>query len=334
MSDETISIISVGERERWEAEHAQGGLPSQSWGYAYALAASGLDPKLGVVHAARSRMLLPFIERTWSGRVDIATTVGLSGASISPSSVAPLSVWRKYAVERGWIAGYIRLATSVELDEALPTLAPVPNRTVFLLDLARDNLLRSTSEIVRRKIRRAVRSGVIAVDDRRVLADNLKSLYPETMHRVGAGLQYDFSAETIERWVFDPSSVVLGASLGGSVEAVSIFCVAGSHAEYHVNGCTPQGRELAAWLIWEGIVRLCDRGVRVLNLGGAGARPNDGVYRFKERFNGVPKSVYAARQIYDRPTYDGLCRLAGTTSGGEWFPGYRAPKSSGAGPRT
>jgi hypothetical protein len=334
MADESISIVSIEERDRWGAEHRQGGLPSQSWSYSWALSASGIDPKLAVVRAGGARMLMPFFERSWRGATDIATTTGLSGASIAPNSTAPLALWREFAQSRGWVAGYIRLAVPVELGADLPEIAPVPNQTVFLLDLKGNDLLRSSAEIVRRKVRKAAKLGAVLVTDRLHLADRLKHLYPATMGRVGAGPEYDFRGETLERWARDPSSVVLGGRLGDSVEAVSVFCVAGPCAEYHINASTPQGRDLTAWLIWNAAKQLIDADVEVLNLGGAGKRPGDGVYRFKERFNGTPMTVKAVRQIYDQRTYDELCRQAGAASSAPWFPAYRAQRSpSGGGKR-
>ena len=77
-----LQIVSLDERDRWEAAHRIDGLPSQSWRYASALNASGIEPKLAVVTARGARMLLPFFEREWLGTTDIATIRGLSGASI------------------------------------------------------------------------------------------------------------------------------------------------------------------------------------------------------------------------------------------------------------
>jgi hypothetical protein len=323
MTDD-LHILSIEDRERWNAEHERGGLPSQAWRYAWALSAAGIDPKLAVVRSGGARMLLPFFEREWFGTTDIATIQGLSGASISPSSTAPLRVWRDYAVQRGWVAGYIQLATTVTLSEGLSGDELVASQTVFLLDLRAADPLASVSNIVRRKIRRAAKVGAVLVDDPSVVAENLKLLYPATMRRVGARPLYAVSPATLERWVFDPSSIALGARVGRSVEAVSLFCVAGTHAEYHINASTLSGRDLSAWLIWSAIERLRAAGVEVLNLGGAGARPGDGVAQFKERFHGESRSLWALRQIYDDAKYDELCRRAGVTHGRDWFPAYRA----------
>jgi hypothetical protein len=171
-----VSIVSIDERDRWEAEHAEDGLPTQSWRYAWALSASGLEPKLAVVRAGGSRMLMPFFEREWMGSTDIATLLGLSGASIAPSSMAPLAQWREYAIAQGWVAGYIQLAASVALPAVTEGDELVTSNEVFFIDLRVADLLRRMSNIVRRKIRRAERSGVSLVVDRSLLSAALQRL--------------------------------------------------------------------------------------------------------------------------------------------------------------
>jgi hypothetical protein len=319
-----LRIVGLDERDRWEAEHRIDGLPSQSWAYAWALRGSGIEPKLAVVSALGARMLLPFFEREWLETTDVATIQALSGASIKPTSSAPLALWREYAASQGWVTGYIQLALSTDLGELLPNDQPVAANAVFLLDLNTSDPLRSVSEIVRRKIRKAADLGAEIVDDRSELAECIRRLYPATMERVGARPQYDVQASSLDRWVRDPTSIVLGARLGDSVEAVSVFCAAGPHAEYNINASSPIGRQLAAWLIWNAVERLRGCGVETLNLGG-GFRPGDGVYRFKERFHGQLRPLVALHQIYNRELYDELCRGASVDSIGpsDWFPPYR-----------
>jgi hypothetical protein len=144
------------------------------------------------------------------------------------------------------------------------------------------------------------------------------------MRRVKAGRHYEFSAATLERWALDPSSVVLAASLGDTVEAVSLFCVAGRTAEYHLNASSIRGRELTAQLIAGAITRLASASVGLLNLGG-GVHPGDGLYQFKRRFNGTLRPVRAVCQIYNQAQYDELCHQAGSATVGDWFPAYRTP---------
>ena len=321
---EEVRIILLEERDQWEEAHREGGLPCHSWGYAWALSSSGVDSKLAVVRAGNARMLMPFFERDWLGTTDIATIVGLSGASITPASAAPLLLWREFAKAMGWIAGYIQLAVSVELDLACVPGQLATSNVIFVLDPQADRIFRPTSRSIKTKLRNAVRSEVVLIDDPVVLNAALQELYPATMQRVGAPPRYLFSSTTLERWVLDRDSLVLGAAVRGSIEAVYVFRTAGEYAESQILGTTEFGRELIPWLTFQGISRLRQQGVTMLNLGG-GVRPGDGLYLFKKRLGASPRPLQAIHQIYDIARYEDLCRRADiASSAAARFPAYRA----------
>lgn len=320
---DTIEVWTIEQREEWIAAHRDDGLPSQSWSYAWALSASGIQPKLAVVRSGGVRMLLPFYEREWLGSTDIATLLGTAGASISSNSTAPLCLWREYAVGRGWVAGYIQLSTLVDLKGHAAEVELVDINEWFELDLRPEGIFSSFSEIVRRKIRRGSRRGTVLIEDPGPLAEGLKHLFPVAMKRLGARLHYFFPEETLKRWVLDPDSLVLGASQDNQLEAVSVFLVAGDQAEYHLSASSDRGRDLAAWLMWNAIIRLKAKGVRTLHLGG-GVRRGDGLHQFKQKFGAIPKTLQAVRQIYDPARYAEFCRRADVPLSGAWFPAYRA----------
>lgn len=193
---------------------------------------------------------------------------------------------------------------------------------VLLLELQGD-VLAGASDSIRQKIKLGQRLAVALVDDRAQLARSLQALHPLTVRRTQASALYHFSAESLARWVADEDTVVLGARLDGSIEAVSLFSVAGGHAEYHLNASSERGRDLAAWLLWQAIRRLRERGVGMLNLGG-GAKPGDGVHQFKRRLGAAPAPLRAARQIYDLRRYRELCAAAGVEPAASRFPAYHA----------
>lgn len=321
MADD-VTILSLEDRDRWIAEHQESGLPSQSWSYARGLSASAVDPKLAVVRSGGARMLLPFYERTWMDSTDIATIVGASGASIVPCATAPLSLWREFAAGRGWVAGYIQLSPFADLDELRHEDGLIANNTNFLLKLPTFDVFESASRTICRKICSAEKAGTVLIEDRETLVEQLKRLYPETMLRLEAPSHFQFSPETLTRWGADPESLAVGAAVDNVIECVYVFRVVGEYAESHILGTSERGRALIAWLIWKGIERLMVGGTRVLNLGG-GVRPGDGVYQFKQRFNGVPMQRAALCQIYDRAQYDHLCARAGVRAPDGWFPAYR-----------
>lgn len=321
MSD-GIVILTLQDRERWTREHCIDGLPSQSWNYAWGLSAAGVDPRLAVVRAGGARMLLPFIERPWLDTVDIATILGMSGASIVPAaSPAPLLLWQEYAKSRGWISGYIQLAAAVDFPADIDVGQLVANNTTFILDIAAGDIAISASRTIRQKIKAGIKRGVALVIDQSQLVECVQRLHPQTMRRVAAERHYFYPGEAFERWL-DAESLALGARTENGLEAVYVFRIAGAYAEAHLAASTEQGRELLPWLIWHGIRLMRERGVSTLDLGGS-PQAGGGLYRFKERFGGTPKTIKAVHQIYDRSRFAELCRLAGAAETGRWFPPYR-----------
>lgn len=323
MTDD-IMVLSLKDREQWEAAHRDDGLPSQSWSYAYGLSASGFDSRLAVVRSKGARMLIPFYERTFMETTDIATIPGLSGASVTPNSSAPLALWREYAASRGWVAGYMKLATSADLRELPPESRLIEYNAAFIVDLRPDDPLKAVSRTVHRKIQEAERNGAVVVTGA-ALADSLVNLYPGTMRRLG-GVE-EFSAETLRRWARDSETVLIGVSLGGVVHAVHMGYVSGRNAEWHVAATTEEGRSLGTLIYWHAITLLKSRDVHFYNMGGGG-RVGDGLYRFKSWFGGTPLPLRAVQQIYDSNKYRELCLLTGEGADQGWFPAYHAPAAA------
>jgi hypothetical protein len=319
--NEQVRIIGLTDREEWLEQTRGSGLPSQSWAYANGLSASGIKPQLAVVNAAGARMLLPFHERTWQETVDISTFVGPSGASIFPSSPAPLSLWREYAASRGWVAGYIQLSSLVQISA--PAGAEfICNNADFIIPTRSENFIKSASRTIRTKYHDAVKAGAMLEADRTILLARLQELYPASMQRLGAPAHFLFSSETLRRWSLDDEAMLLGTRIGDRIEAVLLLRITGSNAEALIFGSTDNGRHLMPWLFVQATARLRPLGVEFLNMGG-GVRKDDGVYRWKERFHVMQRPRWAVRQIYNRSKFDHLCERAGVSQDSGWFPPYR-----------
>ena len=318
----SVELVPVRDRERWIAAHAADGRPSQSWNYAWGLCAFGIEPTLAVVDAGGARMLMPFFERGYAGTTDVATTVGLSGASSSCGSAAPFERWRAFAEERGWVAGYAQLDIYEPAAASLPPAEVVAGKTTLVLDLDAYAERPPPSRNLQQKIEAMREAGATALLDPRRAGEALAQLYPQTLARFGTPASHAFGPQTLARWCDDPTSLALGAEVDGVCIAVALFLTAGPRAEWWLIGSTDRGRAASAWLIDEAAKRLRERGVRWLNLGG-GAEPDDGLYRFKRRFGAEPHTQYGLRQVYDGATYDELCRAAGVTPAAPRFPAYR-----------
>ncbi len=316
-----IRIASLDDREAWHDVQARSGVPSHSWAFSNALSFSEIRPRLASVQLGDSILTIPFYERRFQGEVDICTILSVSGAAMRPASPELLSAWAGFGVAQGWVAGYLQFEPGTDL---LGVEDSSRGNSIFMVDLSEADLLADASPIIRRKIRRGASQGAVLVQDRQALAKAVQNLYPKTMARSEASHAYDFSSRTLESWVLDPGSMVVGAARGSSIEAVAVFPVMGDRAEYHLGASSIPGRELSAWLIWQASTRLREAGVKMLNLGG-GVRPHDGLYEFKRRFGGCPMPLHAVRQIYRPDVYQRLCTETGVDPDPRtgYFPPYR-----------
>lgn len=317
-----VEIIPLEDRERWTRAQRDGGLPGQAWGYAQALEATGIQPQLAVVRAGGARMLLPFFERVWRDHRDIATLMGLSGASISPPSTAPLALWAEFATAQGWVTGYLHLGEGIPADiESCGRV--LARQQLFHLELGVEEPLAVASAIIRRKVRAAARAGTVLVESPEEVTQALLRLYRLAGWRHSASSAYAFPETTLRRWAMDPGCLALAARVNGKVEAVSLFGVAGSRADYYLNAASDRGRVLSAWLIQAAIHRLRARGVKRLNLGG-GLTPGDSLHEFKARFHGSTHAACSIGQVYAPDRHALLCADAGVDAdAGTWFPAYR-----------
>lgn len=319
---EQISILGLDDKDGWEAQVRTDGLPSQSWSYARGLGASGCRAQLAVVRSGSGRLLIPFFERPWRGATDIATIPGLSGASVAPGSERALGLWREYAAQRGWVAGYIQLAVSAVIAGEQAKRELHVHNTVHVLDAQAWDLYRSVSRKFRQcKLYEGKRRKAVLETDRDRLAAALAALYPESMKRLGAA--EEFTAETLTLWAHDSDALPLAAVVDGEIEAIHLSRFAGAHGDCHVSATTASGRGLGAWLVWSAFEQLKLRGVRWFNIGGGGEL-DDGLSRYKQRFNATRMPLRSLHQVYDARRYAELCELEGATPGGQWFPAYRS----------
>lgn len=317
---EEITILGLDERERWESEHRIDGLPSQSWTYARGLSLSGYEPRLAVVRQAGARMLLPFFERRWDDAVDIATLPGLSGASLTGGSQGPVELWREYASSRGWITGYLQLATHAVLDHVPPPGELVTHNVLFVFDTRIWDERRSVSANFRhQKIYEGRRRAAELVEDRTRLAAAMVELYPDAMRRLGG--RAAFSAATLRQWIEDRDALVLGAAIEDRIEAVHLGRLAGPHAEWHIAATSEHGRSLGAWLIWCGLQQARRQGALWSNIGG-GARIGDSIHAHKARFHATQMPLRSLRQVYRPERYRQLCEKAGVRPDAGRFPAY------------
>jgi hypothetical protein len=325
----TVQLIPVDDQARWTA--ALEGLPiAPAHTHGYNLALSKSDPAgsiLFVVEHGSRRLVIPLVERSWHGTMDVATPYGIGGP-IAAGEVADLHVeWRKFATNRGWVSAYLSLHPLLESGLHLNEHEISSLNSIYLLDLREgwQTLRTRLSDNIRERVREWSKSGAELVDDGPEVRSAFVDLYPETMSRVGASNTYRFSRETMMALLSLPGTLVVGARRNNAIEAVSAFCATEFIADYSFNASTDEGRQHSAAIILRAVELLVDRGIPFLNLGG-GAREGDGLAQFKRRFGGARYPLHSLKQIFDPARYEDLCQKVGVIPGAlhPYFPAYRA----------
>lgn len=325
MMPATIRIASLDNPTLWDALQARAGMPSQSKSYASAFATPAQIPQLALVEAASGGFLsMLFYEREWCGTTDICTFLSVSGSWAADPVDGLVDAWTDFAGNRGWVAGYLQFAPDCTTD-GLPGLQE--GNQVFLFDLTQADRLAAASQLIRRKLKRAVAQGAVLVEDRAILADALARLYPEAMLRVGASAAYIMTEQALRNLAVAPDILIIGAAVGANIESVMVFPTAGRRAEFFINAGTDRGRDLNAWLLAQAMDLLAATGHTVLNLGG-GVKPGDGLYQFKAMFGAAPRPLRTLRQIYRPDLYARMLQESGATPDNGWFPAYRGPVST------
>ena len=323
MDDSNITVIGLRDRADWEKATREVGLPSQTWAYAWGLAAEGHSPKLAVVRAGGAEMLLPFLERPFRDRIDVATLPGLSGALLSHDNPAPLAIWTAFARTRGWVSGYIQLALANEELTVTPPDIIRAHNSHFVFDMVNWDIRTSVGANMRRTLTAGDRLGAQLVIDRDRLAAAFPRLYRQAMVRAG---DHGFGTEALARWFADPDAVAFGAEVSGRIEAAHLGRIRGNAAELHLAGSSDQGRSLQAWLIRRAAETLGASGVRYIDIGGYG-RKGDGLHVMKQRLGIAERPMRSLHQIYDPEAFAQLCGQTGADPVSAYFPPYRAARS-------
>jgi hypothetical protein len=318
MSSE-IRIHSLRQRADWSADHAEAGLPSQSWAYAWGLQASGFDPHLAVVRKGAEQLLIPFATGRSVAGEEMATLPGLSGASARGAVPQLLSVWTSHAAARGWVTGYLQMSPLSDWSGAGEFGQLVTRGSLFFVDVRRHDFRRDAARTVRSKIADLENSGAELVLGPQDLLAALVRLYPESMARRGASSSYGFAEETLVRWGTADSSLLAGIRAGGEVRSVGLWHCHGTHADGHLFGCEEEWRHTFVYLWHRVLPHLAARGIHTANMGGAiGA---GGLLALKRRLRVQEVPFQSLQQVYDAERYARAARDCEQTG---YFPAYAA----------
>lgn len=323
-----IACIPLGAPEAWRA--ALEGVPhgfTHTWEHCHAMhLTSGAPTHLWQLDCAGARVVCPFVERRCMEALDVATPPGISGFAGTAELPSLAQHWRRFARERGHVAGYIGLNPLF----ARPSYAEGAEtyNSIYTLDLRLDlPLLLARMDANRRRQLRdfaAVRERMVT-DRARVSAFVMRE-YPSFVARVRPAAEHLWSTDTLQFLCGLEATLLIGLEGTDGIEAAHLYGHTRYAADLVLNVSTPAGRAHTTAQIWFAAEHYRRLGVPVLNLGG-GVREDDTIAQAKQRFGCARLPLRALKQVYDAAAYARLCAQAGVDPADRgWFPPYRRPR--------
>jgi len=283
----------------------------------------------GQWHCVRrdDRAMVPYVlNRLGNGKYDAVSPFGFSGVYVAPHCSAKelARFWadvRQWWQAQGVIAMYFRFSpldpASTDAVRALDGVSLAQRNETITIPVGNgpadlwDNLKSSC----RSRIRKAQRLGLSACL-RRARADDLhraspfRTLYAQTMHRVGAAPDYVFTDAYYTALLNGVGSNLMLAQVrepAGEVVAAALVLTHRERVHYHLAGSDKSAGAGCAnnLLIWAILRWAAESGRSVMHFGG-GVRPGDTLFRFKSTFGGTTTPVWHGSAVIDEPAYDAL----------------------------
>ena len=302
---------------------------AHTWENCHAMRLStGLRTFLYVWENDGGTVVCPLSVREYAGREDLVTPYGFSGFVGTGAIDAFPPEWKAFATDSGYVCSYVQLNPLFQDSRTFDAAECHVHGSIYAVDLRGPEpaLFARLSENRRREVRSAAQPGIeVLMDDERAERFFVEH-YHACMRARMASPVYSFAGDTLTALLSSERTFSIGIAAGGVIEAVTLFGWTRTAGDYLFNVATDSGRRHSALLIWEGMKRLKQMEVPVLNLGG-GIRAGDGVAQFKERFGGIRKPLCCVKQVFDAEAYGQLCRIAGLDSNPPtaFFPPYHRP---------
>jgi hypothetical protein len=324
-------LLGLDDRQAWD--QALQGVPhafGHTWENCMALhLATGSEVQLYVYSKGASRALCPLVKRRSHSLVDVITPFGFAGF-VGQGELSSLpSVWRAFAQNQGWVAGFI------QVNPLLPSPYPLVNseyrvyKSIFSLDLRKKEaeLFSQLSSSRRSSIRRWSREGVRFIEDKASVIDFGTRELPAFLKRKGGGSGVPcFGKESWEILLNHPNAVAIAAEFKGQICAVNVVVFTPYVGDEFLLVSLSGFESISMAIKWEGMLCLKKYDVERVNIGG-GITAGDGVEYFKRTLGGEELPLGALRQVYDQQAFDRLCESAGVAPNLQsYFPPYRAPK--------
>lgn len=283
----------------------------------------------GQWHSARwdDRIVVPYVlNDLGNGKADAVSPFGFSGAFVDPECSAEDVAWfwaqlRQSWRSRGVVAMYFRFSPldlgSVNAFRALEGVSLRQRNETITIHVGNGpaEVWANLKSACRNKIRKAQKAGLFASIRPATAPDLLpgspfRTLYEQTMHRVGAAPGYFFSNDYFTALLDGVGTNLMLAQVwqpDGQTVAASLVLVHRERVHYHLAGsdkATAAGCAINL-LVWTILRWAAESGRSVVHLGG-GVRPGDSLFRFKAAFGGTTTPVWHGSTVIDESAYGSL----------------------------
>jgi Acetyltransferase (GNAT) domain len=269
-------------------------------------------------------VLYPFLVRSLpDGRCDLTSAYGFGG----PSGAGDWrTAFREQCAVRGVVSEFVRFHPLRRNQRwAGDDVSVMRVQEMVVLDVTGDDeeLVRRMVPQARNKLRKAIRSGLVAEPSRDL--ERFWEMYTTAMTEMGASSSYLFPLEYFQALDALGDGLLM---LDGGAACALFLCGAGA-MHYFLAASSSQGRRTAAanLVIYEAMRRARDTGLTALNLGG-GLRDGDALHAFKCSFGPGRAPYHVGSAVHDRPAYALLSAEAGADPGERFFPAYRRPATA------
>ena len=269
------------------------------------------------------RIICPIAERAFNGYVDVVKPFGFSGFAGNGECPEFPDYWRNFVREQRYICGYLGLNPIFDYGNYFDSSSIFQYETIYCMDLtpSLDELFAGLNSNRKRQLKHWDNIVSNLTLDKAALGSFFQNHYYDFLRSKNADPYYYFSSETLS-FLFNLDNVLLvGIRNGEKVVAASVFTHTPYVGEYLFGISLPEGRKYSAALIWYGMQHLKSLDIPILNLGGGDAGTAD----FKIRFGAKGRPLKCMKEIYDKKTYEMLCRAveADPNDLKGYFPAYR-----------
>lgn len=246
---------------------------------------------------------------------DIETAYGYGGPLANTQDVGFLERFEEsflqYCREANIIAEFIRFHPLLGNQTIFKKDIQVQhNRSTVWLDLTKDiddiwmNQICTKNRNVIRKCEKNGLSVKISTD-----YDAFRSIYYDTMQKVGAGEFYYFDERYFADMKGSSHTALLSVMQEDEMIAGAVFMRYGRFFHYHLSGSRRDALKLSPnnIMLWEAIKYGKALGCEIFHFGGGLTDSmEDNLFRFKSKFSREYADFYIGKRIHNRQIYDGL----------------------------